>query len=1170
MSQPISSSQRPNARKPALPHPIETPSHASPAAAVPPAAAAQPTAGAAMADRFVAERAAPQRAAQPSAEDAVLAARQSRRARRAAAAPQASAAPAGERTMTFEYDTGGRKELSDVQLKGSWNPQTGEHDPLWNGGAATRMHDDGTNGDRVAGDGIYTAQVRLKDDGSGRRFEWGVTVDGPAGDDRWAVMREGNLAFQLDGTTDRQHYAMTTDHKMGVHKLGEDGVSFRVWLPNVPSDARVSVELQTPAGAPASFRDPATGRPRALELTKDDKTGQWSIELPAGWKGLEGKVYQYKIERADLERPIKVKDPYSRYQQGQQRGVERVAIDEATGVERAWYWDAKDPGREWGQFRYSAPATADAVTMRIQDENGKAMDRAALERLMGNVPPEVAAQMPAHWKDRVAEDGSIRLEKRDGKWEADLFNFRGIQGLGYELQATRAGKSVQDVKGVLGDDLVQNRELVKLGYKDGANPKSDWARFEVPGHSDAERVTLTLMDGRGRQLTREQILARVGEADPKKRETMGNVWQDHVREDGTIELVRKNGGDWRTMIPSFDKLVGLKHELRVYKDLDGDGKADLVGDKNRDGRISAAERAGIAFNDPNDRILEDPSSSRLGTIRTDHFDWKHKDAPRMETDPHKFVLYEAHVGSFFSPEGHTKRSTFQDMIQNLDYLKELGVNTVQIMPANEFAGTREWGYTIVDFFSGESGYGFEDTDGRWVTGTEALKRFVDEAHGKGFNVFHDVVYNHVGDRDNALWKKGGPENPFFNWSQDGHETRDTPWGALPAYNQEQVRQFFVDHAVSQVEDLGFDGLRFDFTHKMHTTGGRDGWEMLRQINRTLQFVKPGVYTTAEEFPNTPAISDPIGPDLQGAGFDSQWNDPFHDRLLENVQYAAGGKKLDMDGLMQALVQHPGRTEPRDGITYVHSHDEVGNTGDWINRAADNYDGRAVPSDWAADQSRNTAGLVMLSSGKPMIWQGEEFLSNRDFRHGQPETWGNDWQWKSRPTAPEQLASYRHLASLPPERVQQDPAYQSLSPEERAFFGKYQAMGAEERERVDYDAKRWGTFRYYQDAIALRKSSPAFDADAEVHRVYTHNDNGIAAFTRKKDGEEFLVVTSFNKGDFTGYGMGLPAGRWQEVHNSDGGRYGGDNFGNFGGTIDGGAGARVNIPGGGLVVLKRVG
>ena len=192
-------------------------------------------------------------------------------------------------------DTEGRKDLSDVKLKGSWNKQTGDYDGQWGGGDSVQMFDDGTHGDKTAGDGVFTAQQTIKDDGSGKTIEWGVTVDGPAGNDQWAVMKEGNLQFKLGTDADKQYYAPTTSHRMGVQKVGDDGVSFRVWLPNVPADGKVSVALQTAAGGPATFKDPATGKTRTIELTKDEKTGLWSAELPAGWKGLSGKFYQYKI-----------------------------------------------------------------------------------------------------------------------------------------------------------------------------------------------------------------------------------------------------------------------------------------------------------------------------------------------------------------------------------------------------------------------------------------------------------------------------------------------------------------------------------------------------------------------------------------------------------------------------------------------------------------------------------------------------------------------------------------------------------------------------------------------------------------------------------------------------------------------------------------------------------
>ena len=118
-----------------------------------------------------------------------------------------------------------------------------------------------------------------------------------------------------------------------------------------------------------------------------------------------------------------------------------------------------------------------------------------------------------------------------------------------------------------------------------------------------------------------------------------------------------------------------------------------------------------------------------------------------------------------------------------------------------------------------------------------------------------------------------------------------------------------------------------------------------------------------------------------------------------------------------------------------------------------------------------------------------------------------------------------------------------------------------------DITRRQSFRFYQDAIALRHSSPAFRADAEVNRVYTHNEDSVMAFTRKAGGEEYLVVGSLNRENLEGYTMPLPPGNWKEVLNSDAAVYGGDNFGNYGAKLSGGN-TKVNIPAAGYVVFKK--
>jgi malto-oligosyltrehalose trehalohydrolase len=118
------------------------------------------------------------------------------------------------------------------------------------------------------------------------------------------------------------------------------------------------------------------------------------------------------------------------------------------------------------------------------------------------------------------------------------------------------------------------------------------------------------------------------------------------------------------------------------------------------------------------------------------------------------ILYELHVGTF------TREGTFRAAIHKLDYLVELGVTTIQLMPVADFAGRWNWGYDGALLFAPDSSYGRPDD----------LKALVDAAHAKGLSIFLDVVYNHFGPRGNYM-------NIYTPLMTDRH---DTPWG--PAVN----------------------------------------------------------------------------------------------------------------------------------------------------------------------------------------------------------------------------------------------------------------------------------------------------------------------------------------------------------------------------------------------------
>jgi malto-oligosyltrehalose trehalohydrolase len=132
----------------------------------------------------------------------------------------------------------------------------------------------------------------------------------------------------------------------------------------------------------------------------------------------------------------------------------------------------------------------------------------------------------------------------------------------------------------------------------------------------------------------------------------------------------------------------------------------------------------------------------------------------------------------------------------LDYLSDLGVTAIELMPVADFPGRRGWGYDGVLPYAPDAAYGRP----------EDLKRLIAQAHARGLMVLLDVVYNHFGPEGNYLHLYA-PQ--FFT---DRHHT---PWGAAINFDGENarpVRDFFIHNALYWIEEFHVDGLRLDAVH----------------------------------------------------------------------------------------------------------------------------------------------------------------------------------------------------------------------------------------------------------------------------------------------------------------------------------------------------------------------
>src|SRR5262249_5573124 len=147
-------------------------------------------------------------------------------------------------------------------------------------------------------------------------------------------------------------------------------------------------------------------------------------------------------------------------------------------------------------------------------------------------------------------------------------------------------------------------------------------------------------------------------------------------------------------------------------------------------------------------------------------------------DPRRLVIYELHVGTF-SPAG-----TFTGVTERLEYLRDLGITAVELMPLADFPGRRNWGYDGVSLFAPSRAYGRPDD----------LRGLVARAHALGPAVPIDVVYNPPAPE--------GPSLPLFSpdFLTSAHHT---PWGDAVNLDREgssTARRFLIENALHWIHE----------------------------------------------------------------------------------------------------------------------------------------------------------------------------------------------------------------------------------------------------------------------------------------------------------------------------------------------------------------------------------
>ncbi|HEX3019180.1 MAG TPA: malto-oligosyltrehalose trehalohydrolase [Chitinispirillaceae bacterium] len=350
----------------------------------------------------------------------------------------------------------------------------------------------------------------------------------------------------------------------------------------------------------------------------------------------------------------------------------------------------------------------------------------------------------------------------------------------------------------------------------------------------------------------------------------------------------------------------------------------------------------------------------------DHISYKWHDSQWMGIPLEKMIIYELHTGTF-STEG-----TLGGVLHKLDYLLELGINAIELMPLAQFPGERNWGYDGAYPFAVQSTYG----------GPVALKDLVDACHCRGIAVIMDVVYNHLGPEGTYVLDYG----PYFT------NKYSTPWGDAINFDgpySDGVRYFFIQNTLNWFENYHIDALRLDAIQGIFDFGAKHILQDLAENTERFSASGRKRYLIAESDLDDVRVITPIN--QNGYGIDAQWHDDFHHSLQailtgeKKNYYADFGElaqlvKAYRDGFVYTWTysenrkRHHGSSSSqipgKQLVICLQNHDQIGNR----------LFGERLSMMISFEALKLAAGALFTAPYIPLLYMGEEFAADTPFQY----------------------------------------------------------------------------------------------------------------------------------------------------------------------------------------------
>jgi len=526
------------------------------------------------------------------------------------------------------------------------------------------------------------------------------------------------------------------------------------------------------------------------------------------------------------------------------------------------------------------------------------------------------------------------------------------------------------------------------------------------------------------------------------------------------------------------------------------------------------------------------SPRRAIVVKENNYDWSGDEW--IKRDWRDLVIYEMHIRdmTMHPSSGANQPGTYQGLIEEnrrggINYVYSLGVNMVELLPAQEFANIEipfkeshlgrhntwnpyernHWGYMTAAFFAPEAYYSEEVKEIEWnkwegkdARSVNDFKDMVKAFHKKGIGVMMDVVYNHLSEYEVGNLKQIDKDY-YFRLDSSGHYRQESGTGNDLRTERPMLRRLIIESVLYWMREYHIDGFRFDL-------GRLIDWKTIEEVIKEAKKINSNVVFVCEPWGGG---YDPEGFSLRGWG---SWNDQIRNGVKgENPfnglgwifgkwygnndpgrikSYVKGTLAIDKHGLFQ---------KPEHSVNYLESHDGY-TLGDFIRLGRKDVDPHKVIKD--VDElvkltplqlklNKLAALFLFTSQGITMIHSGQEFA------HTKVVSPDNDM----------------------PDTTKGMIDHNSYNKDNETNYINYEHASTNEE-----------LLNYYKGLIELRNTYPAFRrAKYEEIIFYEIKDDEFAAgFHISHGGNEFIVLLNANpekKEEFH-----LPSGNWEVIVNEE--------------------------------------